>query len=257
MFSGQNGKASNGVFGTAPSPAGPGGGIKVKIKRTGSTDSRGKDAAGSNAASSDLKAGSGKELHEIVPNGSSNKSTSSASSGGGKKGLKLNVGMTASNNENTPSLLSDNHSNSNSQVNHVGLATKNSLSSSLADSPMSSSLAGSSASSSPVVQDREPPPPNFSLPSAAVAAAAAAAAASNSKSTDGSGGGNGGVLKRHLLGGQNSSDSSPAKKSKVSQSTLFPIFHLTVTILKGERRKGRNRLYATQLRLFSFFPFFC
>ena len=106
--------------------------------------------------------------------------------GGGKKGLKLNVGMTASNNENTPSLLSDNHSNSNNQVNHVGLATKNSLSSSLADSPMSSSLAGSSASSSPVVQDREPPPPNFSLPSAAVAAAAAAAAAaSNSKSTDG------------------------------------------------------------------------
>ena len=164
MFSGQNGKASNGVFGTAPSPAGPGGGIKVKIKRTGSTDSRGKDA-GSNAASSDLKAGSGKELHEIVPNGSSNKSSSSASSGGGKKGLKLNVGMTASNNENTPSLLSDNHSNSNNQVNHGGLATKNSLSSSLADSPMSSSLAGSSASSSPVVQDREPPPPNFSLPS--------------------------------------------------------------------------------------------
>merc|ERR1719204_1772434 len=199
---GQNGKASNGVFGTAPSPAGPGGGIKVKIKRTGSTDSRGKDA-GSNAASSDLKAGSGgKELHEIVPNGSSNKSTSSASGGGGKKGLKLNVGMTASNNENTPSLLSDNHSNSNSQVNHVSLATKNSLSSSLADSPMSSSLAGSSASSSPVVRDREPPPPNFSLPSAAVAAAAAAAAAaSNSKSTDGCGGGNGGVLKRHLLGG--------------------------------------------------------
>ena len=217
MFSGQNGKASNGVFGTAPSPAGPGGGIKVKIKRTGSTDSR-----GSNAASSDLKAGSGKELHEIVPNGSSNKSSSSASSGGGKKGLKLNVGMTASNNENTPSLLSDNHSNSNNQVNHVGMATKNSLSSSLADSPMSSSLAGSSASSSPVVQDREPPPPNFSLPSAAVAAAAAAA--SSSKSADGSSGGNGGVLKRHLLGGQNSSDSSPAKKSKVSQSTLFQYF---------------------------------